>query len=36
MDRIWLKNYPAGVAHDVDPEEYGSLTELMERAFREH
>ena len=36
MDRIWLKNYPSGVAHDVHPEEYGSLTELMERAFREH
>ena len=36
MERIWLKNYPAGVATDVHPEEYSSLTELMERAFREH
>jgi acyl-CoA synthetase (AMP-forming)/AMP-acid ligase II len=36
MDRIWLKNYPKGVAHDVHPQEYSSLTELMERAFREH
>lgn len=36
MERIWLKNYPPGVPHDIDAEQYKSLTDLMERAFREH
>ena len=36
MDRFWLKNYPAGVPHDIDTEQYKSLTDLMERAFSEH
>ncbi len=36
MDRFWLKNYPAGVPHDIDTEQYKSLTDLIERAFREH
>jgi len=36
MERIWLKNYPPGVPHDIDPDQYTSLTDLLERAFREH
>ena len=36
MERIWLKNYPPGVPHDIDTTQYKSLTDLMERAFREH
>ncbi|MFM6999522.1 MAG: AMP-binding protein [Limnohabitans sp.] len=36
MERIWLKNYPAGVPHDVNPDQYSSLTNLLERAFRDH
>ncbi|MEY4694695.1 MAG: Long-chain-fatty-acid--CoA ligase, partial [Pseudomonadota bacterium] len=36
MERIWLKNYPPGVPHDVDPHQYSSLTDLLETAFREH
>ncbi|MCE2783105.1 AMP-binding protein [Limnohabitans sp.] len=36
MDRFWLKSYPSGVPHDIDTEQYKSLTDLMERAFREH
>ena len=36
MDRFWLKSYPPGVPHDIDTEQYKSLTDLMERAFREH
>jgi long-chain acyl-CoA synthetase len=36
MERIWLKNYPPGVAHDIDPSQYGSLTDLLETAFRAH
>jgi acyl-CoA synthetase (AMP-forming)/AMP-acid ligase II len=36
MERIWLKNYPAGVPHEVDPNQYSSLTDLLETAFRDH
>ena len=36
MERIWLKNYPPGVPHDIDPNQYSSLTDLLETAFREH
>ena len=36
MERIWLKNYPPGVPHDIDPNQYNSLTDLLERAFRLH
>jgi long-chain acyl-CoA synthetase len=36
MDRIWLKNYPPGVPHDIDTSQYTSLTDLLERSFREH
>jgi len=36
MDRIWLKNYPPGVPHDIDPNQYRSLTDLLESAFRTH
>ena len=30
----WLKNYPAGVAHEVNPNVYTSMIALMEEAFR--
>ena len=36
MEKIWLKSYPPGVPHDVHPEQYSSLTDVLERAFREH
>ncbi len=36
MDKIWLKNYPANVKHDIDPNEYASLTDLLTRAFQQH
>ena len=36
MERIWLKNYPPGVPHDIDTHQYKSLTDLLETAFREH
>jgi hypothetical protein len=26
----WLKNYPADVPHEVHPEQYRSLTHLLE------
>ncbi len=36
MDKIWLKNYPANVKHEIDPNEYASLTDLLTRAFQHH
>ena len=33
MDRIWLRNYPAGVPADINPNEIASLQALMERSF---
>lgn len=36
MERIWLKNYPPGVPHDIDTDQYKSLTDLLETAFRDH
>ncbi len=36
MDKFWLKSYPAGVPHDIDPDQYGSLTQLLEESFRKN
>ncbi|GKS98610.1 AMP-binding protein [Acidovorax sp. SUPP3434] len=36
MERIWLKNYPPGVPHNVEPEQYRSLPHLFEESFRKH
>jgi long-chain acyl-CoA synthetase len=33
MDRIWLKNYPAGVPADIDPSRYSSLVAMCEESF---
>ncbi|HZR85928.1 MAG TPA: long-chain fatty acid--CoA ligase [Bradyrhizobium sp.] len=33
MERIWLKQYPAGVPADIDVSQYGSLVELLEESF---
>jgi long-chain acyl-CoA synthetase len=33
MERIWLKQYPAGVPADIDPAQYGSLVDLLEESF---
>jgi len=32
-DRVWLGSYPQGVPADIDPDQYGSLVELMEESF---
>jgi long-chain acyl-CoA synthetase len=29
MDKIWLKNYPAGRPAEINPDEFSSLTQLM-------
>lgn len=36
MTRPWLSQYPAGVPHDVHPDQYRSLTALLEEAFLRH
>src|SRR5262245_38301064 len=33
MERIWLKNYPQGVAADIDPTLYRSVVEMLEASF---
>ena len=30
MDKFWLKSYPPGVPHEIDPGQYRSLTHLLE------
>ena len=36
MERIWLKSYPSGVAHDVNPDQYRSLTHMLEESFQKN
>jgi len=36
MDKFWLKSYEEGVATEIDPTQYRSLTHLLEEAFRKH
>src|SRR5487761_2009512 len=33
MERIWLRQYPAGVPADIDVTQYSSLVELLEESF---
>jgi acyl-CoA synthetase (AMP-forming)/AMP-acid ligase II len=36
QERIWLKSYPEGIPHDVRPEQYQSLAQLLEESFKRH
>src|SRR6201998_303753 len=36
MERIWLKQYPAGVPADIDTTQYSSLVELLEESFAKY
>src|SRR6266540_1389753 len=36
MEKYWLKSYPEGVPHDVHPEQYRSLTQLLEESFKKN
>jgi long-chain acyl-CoA synthetase len=36
MDKIWLKSYPPGVPAEIDPDQYGSLVQLLEASFQKH
>ena len=33
MDRIWLKSYPAGMPAEIDPDQFGSVADLLEKLF---
>src|SRR3954464_15346452 len=33
MERIWLKQYPAGIPADIDLTQYASLVQLLEESF---
>ncbi|HVE54196.1 MAG TPA: AMP-binding protein, partial [Ramlibacter sp.] len=35
-EKHWLKNYPEGVPHEIDPGQYTSLTQLLEESFRKN
>ena len=34
MEKYWLKSYPPGVPHDIDPGSCQSLTHLLEESFK--
>jgi long-chain acyl-CoA synthetase len=36
VDRNWLKQYPAGVPADIDPDRYASLRDIFEEACAAH
>ncbi|MDP2368144.1 AMP-binding protein [Rhodoferax sp.] len=36
MEKIWLKSYPDGVPHEVNPEQYRSLTQMLEESFKKN
>ncbi len=36
MDKIWLKNYPPGVPAEINPDEYRSLQDIIERSIALH
>ncbi|NIK72996.1 long-chain acyl-CoA synthetase [Thermonema lapsum] len=33
-DYPWFKSYPAGVPHEINPEQYSSLVDMLEESFR--
>ena len=36
MDKPWLASYPADVPHEINPEQYASLTQLLDESFRKN
>ncbi|WBY00419.1 AMP-binding protein [Ramlibacter tataouinensis] len=36
MPKHWLRSYPEGVPQTIDPEQYGSLSQLLEESFRKN
>ncbi len=36
MEKIWLKQYPKGIAHDINPDEYASISEVFAEAVKKY
>ena len=36
MEKPWLASYPPEVPHEIAPDQYRSLTQVLEESFREH
>ena len=36
MDPTWLKHYPQGVPHTIDPDQYASLVALLDESFHKY
>ena len=36
MDKIWLKSYPPGVPHDINPAQYRSVPHMLEESFKKN
>ncbi len=36
VDRFWVKNYPPGVPAEIDPNQYSSLVQLLDEAFKKY
>ena len=36
MDKFWLKSYPEGVPHTINPEQFRSLNQLLEDSFKKN
>jgi long-chain acyl-CoA synthetase len=36
MDKPWLRSYPQGVPHEINPDQYRSLSQLLEESFRKN
>ena len=36
MEKIWLKHYPPGVPHEINPDQYPSLVALLEESFKKY
>jgi acyl-CoA synthetase (AMP-forming)/AMP-acid ligase II len=36
MEKYWLKSYPEGVPQEIHPEQYRSLTQLLEESFKKN
>ncbi len=36
MEQYWLRSYPEGVPHDVDPDQYRSVTQLLQESFQKN
>ncbi len=34
MEKVWLKSYPKGVSHEINPDAYQSINEIFEVSFK--